>query len=137
MSNGAYEPESIHPVCCVVDIPLCRGESWGESEWVLGVVGTQGGVVVAEAVVRPPGFSILVLTGKQQRAGESTMSRACAVEGLGGVSCDDAGGGVDQFLWCSCQVAHQGVERRINPGLGPTSGRVSRSVVGVTGATGG
>ncbi|MGJ4098252.1 hypothetical protein ACN4D1_10360 [Corynebacterium macclintockiae] len=52
------------------------------------------------------------------------------------MSFDDTGGGVDQFLACTGQVAHQGVERRINPGLGPTSGRVSRSVVGVTGATG-
>ena len=87
-----YEPEHIDPECCVVDISLCRGESWGKSEWVLGGVATQGGVVVAEAVVRPPGFSILVLTGKQQRAGAPTGPRARAVQRLGGVSLDDIGG---------------------------------------------
>ena len=76
----------------MVDISLCRGESWGKSEWVLGGVATQGGVVVAEAVVRPPGFSILVLTGKQQRAGAPTGPRARAVQRLGGVSLDDIGG---------------------------------------------
>ena len=93
--STASKPGHIHSVCRVVDIPLCRGESWGESEWVLGVISTQGGTVVAEAVVGPPGFSILVLTGKQQRAGAPTGPGAFAVQGLGGVSFDDAGGGVD------------------------------------------
>jgi len=59
---------------------------WGKSEWVLGVVGAKGGVVVAEAVVRPPGFNILILTGKQQRAGAPTRPRTLAVQRLGGVS---------------------------------------------------
>ena len=117
---AGLEPENIDPVCCVVDIPLGRGESWGESEWVLGVVGTQGGTVVAEAVVRPPGFRILILPRKQQRAGTPTRPRTLAIQRLGGVSLDDTGGGVDQFLRRTGQVAHQGVERRINPSLGPT-----------------
>ena len=87
-----HEPKGVDPVCCVVNIPLSRRESWGESEWVLGVAGTQGGVVVAEAVVRPPGFRILVLTGKQQRAGAPTRPRTLAKQSLSGVSLDDIGG---------------------------------------------
>ena len=84
--STASKPGHIHSVCRVVDIPLCRGESWGESEWVLGVISTQGGTVVAEAVVGPPGFRILVLACKQQRTGTPTRPRALAVEGLGCVS---------------------------------------------------
>ena len=57
----------------------------GQARGVLGVVGTQGGVVVAEAVVRPPGFRILVLIGKQQRASTPTRPSAFAVQRLGGV----------------------------------------------------
>ena len=99
---AGLEPEDVDPACSVVDIPLCRCEAWGESEWVLGVVSTQGGVVVAEAVVCPPGFNILVLAGKQQRAGTPTRPRTLAVQRLGGVSLYGTGGGVDQFLWCTC-----------------------------------
>ena len=75
----------------------------------MGVVGAQGGVVVAEAVVCPPGFRILVLACKQQRAGAPTRPRALAIQRLSGVSLDDTGGGVDQFLWRTRQVTHQGI----------------------------
>ena len=98
---AGLEPEDVDPACSVVDVALCGCEAWGESEWVLSVLGAQGGVVVAEAVVCPPGFNIFILTGKQQRAGAPTRPRAFAVQRLGGVSLDDTGGGVDQFLWCS------------------------------------
>ena len=81
MGRRSHQPKFIHPVCCVVDVPLCGGQPGGESEWVLGVVGTQGGIVVAEAVVCPPGFRILVLACKQQRAGTPTRPGAFAVEG--------------------------------------------------------
>ena len=92
---AGLEPEYVDPECCVVDISLCGGEAWCESEWVLGVVGAQGGTVVAEAVVRPPGFNILILARKQQRAGTPTRPRTLAVQRLGGVSLDGTGGGVD------------------------------------------
>ena len=91
----SHKPKDIDPVCCVVDVALCRGQSRGKAEWVLGVVGAKGGVVVAEPVVRPPGFSIFILACKQQRAGAPTGPCAFAVQRLGGVSLDDIGGGVD------------------------------------------
>ena len=31
---STMQAERVHPVCCVVDIPLGRCEAWGESEWV-------------------------------------------------------------------------------------------------------
>ena len=96
--STASKPGHIHSVCCVVDKPLCRGESWGKSEWVLGVVAAQGGTVVAEPAVSPPGFHILILACKQKRAGTLTSPRAFAVEGLGGVSLHASDGGWDQWL---------------------------------------
>ena len=64
----------------------------------MGGVGAKGGVVVAEAVVGPPGFRILILASKQQWAGVCSCPGACAVEGLCGSSFDGAGGGVDGFF---------------------------------------
>ncbi|WP_167371292.1 hypothetical protein [Corynebacterium kefirresidentii] len=40
----AVQSQHVDPVCCVVDIPLCGGEPWCKSEWVLGVIGTQVGL---------------------------------------------------------------------------------------------
>lgn len=57
----------------------------GQARGGLGVVGTQGGYVVAAAVVGPPGFHILILTRKQW-TGAPTRPDAFAVHGLGCVS---------------------------------------------------
>ena len=49
----------------------------------MGVVATQGGTVVAEEVVRPAGFSSLILAGKQQETGAPVGPAASAVEDMG------------------------------------------------------
>lgn len=104
---------------------LMRGgesPSGGKSEWGLGVVGTQGEVVVAEAVVRPPGFRVLVVASKQQGTGAPITSGAFAVQRLGCVPLYGSGGGVNQFLWRTRQVTSQGilkVEFRAKPGNMP------------------
>lgn len=91
--TSAMQPEHVDPVCCEVDIPLCRGESWGKPELGLGVVGSQGGVAVAEAGVHSPGLSVHMASGKQHRTGVPTRPCALAVQGLGGPVFRCAAGG--------------------------------------------
>lgn len=83
---------------------------------VLGVVDASIRVVVAEAVVCPPGLVVQVLAGKQQWRGLVAGPGASAVETMAGCTYDVPGGGVDEFLWAAGQIGDKRTRHRPVPG---------------------